>query len=82
MSAYPQTVSAPECCATLSFQWMSLMIAYASGECLSTIGTKNVAADKSCIAFVMELMIDVELVGRIRPLYNNFPSFSLLNWAH
>ena len=58
------------------------MIAYASGECLSTIGTQNVAADKSCIAFVMEPVIDVELVGRIRPVFNNLPSFSLLNLVY
>ena len=44
------------------------MIAYTSGQCLSTIMTQNVAADKSCIVFVMELVIDVELVGRIRPV--------------
>ena len=58
---------------------MSLMIAYASGECLSTIGRENVAADKSCMVFVMEPVIHVELVGRIRPVYNNLPPFSLLD---
>ena len=58
-STYLQTVSTPECCTALSFQWMSLMIAYASGECLSIIGTQNVAVDKSCIVFVMEPVIDV-----------------------
>ena len=72
----------PECCAILSFQWTSLMIAYASGECLLTIGTQNVAGDKSCTAFVMEPMIDMELLGRIRPVYNNLPSFSLLNLVY
>ena len=74
----------PECCATLSFQWMLLMMAYGSGECLSTIGTQNVAAGNSCMVFFMEPVTDVELVGRIHPVYNNLPSFSLLNlvyWA-
>ena len=61
---------------------MSLIIAYASGECLSTIGIQNVAADKSCLVFAMEPVIDIELVGRIRPLYNNLPFFSLLNLVY
>ena len=76
---YLQTISTPECCASLSFQWMSLMLAYAHGECLSTIETQNVVADKSCMVSVMEPVIDVELVGKICPVYNNLPSFSLLN---
>ena len=58
------------------------MIAYASGECFLTIETENVAADKSCIPFFMEAVIDVELVGRICPVYNNLPSFSLLNLVY
>ena len=78
------SVSTVECCATLSFEWMSLMIAYVSDEYLSTIGTQNVVANKSCMVFVMEPLIDVELVGRIRSAYNEITSFSLLNlvyWA-
>ena len=55
------------------------MMAYASGELLSTTGTQNVAANKSCMVFVMEPVIHVELVGKILPVYNNLPSFSLLN---
>ena len=58
------------------------MIANASVEYLSTIGTQKVAADKSCLVFVMEPVIGVELVGRIRPVYNNLPSFSLLNLVY
>ena len=69
-------------CATLLFQWMSLMIAYVSGECLSTIGTQSVAADKFCMLFVIEPVIDAELVGRIRPVYNTLPSFSLVNLVY
>ena len=82
LSTSLQSVSTPECSATLPFQWMSLMIAYAIGECLSTIETQNVASDKSCMVFVMEPVIDIELVGRIRPVYNNLPSFSLLNLVY
>ena len=55
------------------------MIAYVSDECLSTIGTQNVAENTSCMVFVMEPVIDIELVGRIRSVYNKIPSFSLLN---
>ena len=58
------------------------MIACASGECLSTIGTQNVAADDSCMVFVMEPVTDVELVGRVRTVYSNLPSFSLLNLVY
>ena len=78
------SVCTVECCATLSFQWMSLMIAYVSDKCLSTIRTHNVAANTSCMVFVIEPVLDVELVGRIRSVYNKIPSFSLLNlvyWA-
>ena len=59
-----------------------IVIAYASGECLSTIGTQNVAANKFCMVFVMEPVIDVELVGRIRPVYNNLPFSPLLNLVY
>ena len=58
------------------------MIAYASGQCLSTIGTQNIDAYKSCMVFVMEPVIDVELVGRNCPVYKNLPSFSLLNLVY
>ena len=58
------------------------MIAYASGECLSTIGTQNVDADKSCMVFVIEPVTDVELVGRNCSVYKNLPSFSLLNLGY
>ena len=58
------------------------MIAYVSGECLSSIGTQNVATDKSCMVFVTEPVIDVELVGRIRSAYNEITSFSLLNLVY
>ena len=34
------------------------------------------------LASVMEPVVDVELVGRIRPVYNNLRSFSLLNLAY
>ena len=54
------------------------MIAYVSDECLSTIGTQNVAENTSCMVFVMEPVIDIELVGRIRSVYNKITSFSLL----
>ena len=50
------------------------MIAYVSDECLSTIGTQNVAENTSCMVFVMEPVIDIELVGRIRSVYNKIPS--------
>ena len=49
-----------------------------SDEFLSTIGTQNVAANESCMVFVMEPVIDIELVGRIRLVYNKITSFSLL----
>ena len=58
------------------------MIAYVSDEYLSTIGTQNVVANKSCMVFVMEPVIDVELVGRIRSAYNEITSFSLLNLVY
>ena len=54
------------------------MIAYVSDACLSTIGTQNVAENTSCMVFVMEPVIDIELVGRIRSVYNKITSFPLL----
>ena len=57
------------------------MIEYASGEFLLTIGTHNGAADKSYMVHVMELVIDIESVGRILQVYN-LPSFSLLNLVY
>ena len=60
---------------------MSLMLAYAHSECLSTIGTQNIVADKSCMVSVMEPVIDVELVGRICPVYNNLPSSSFTKFG-
>ena len=58
------------------------MIAFVSDECLSTIGTQNVATNTSCMVFVMEPVLDVELVGRIRSVCNKIPSFSLLNLVY
>ena len=72
---YLQTVSTPACCATLSCQWTSLMIAYAIGECLSIRGMHNVVADRSCITFVVDPEIVEESVGKILPVYMSFPSF-------
>ena len=58
------------------------MIAYVSDKCLSTIRTQNVAANTSCMVFVIEPVLDVELVGRIRSVYNKIASFSLLNLVY
>ena len=57
------------------------MIEFPIGEFLLTIGTHNGAADKSCMVHFMEPVIDIELVGRILPVYN-LPSLSLLNLVY
>ena len=53
------------------------MIAYAIGECLSIKEMQNVAVDRSCKAFVIDLEIVEESVGKILHVYICFPSFSV-----
>ena len=66
-------VSTPQWLAVLSFQWTSLMILYATGEDLSTSGTKKVVEDRSFMALV-NLPVQVTSVeGRIRPVHVKIP---------
>ena len=75
-STYRHTVSVPQCWAVLWFQWISLQILMATGECRSITGTLNVLVDKSFITEVAFPMMVTLPVGTNETL----PSFNSLRY--
>ena len=53
----------------LPYQWILLIMAYASRQNLSFTGTQNVVFDKSSITFVVEPTIFDKLDGKILTFY-------------